>query len=220
DSASTHTEDYGTLSIQSDGSYTYVVDAAAVNALQAGENASDTYTLLVKDPIGDSDTTTITFNVTGENDTPIVDTTYSHTIMDTSGKDSFADITGNVSAADSDDATLTWSIDSTSTHTEDYGTLSIQADGSYTYVVDAAAVNALQAGENASDTYTLLVKDPIGDSDTTTITFNVTGDNDAPIVDNTYSHTIMDTSGKDTFADITGSVSAADSDDATLTWSI
>ena len=58
-----------------------------------------------------------------------------------------------------------------------YGQLTIQADGSYTYVADQAAADALDAGDTVTETFTYTLQDDgNGGTDTATITITVTGD--------------------------------------------
>ncbi|WP_206736216.1 cadherin domain-containing protein, partial [Bradyrhizobium betae] len=62
-----------------------------------------------------------------------------------------------------------------------YGHLTLNANGSYSYVADTA--NSLAAGIQAVDTFTYTDKDPGGlVSNTTTLKITVTGINDAPVV--------------------------------------
>ncbi|GAA0655121.1 VCBS domain-containing protein [Brevundimonas lenta] len=60
-----------------------------------------------------------------------------------------------------------------------YGSLTLNADGTWTYTADDAA---LGAGETATETFTYRVADSNGDGDLTTLTFTITGENDAPVV--------------------------------------
>ncbi|MDO8340780.1 MAG: VCBS domain-containing protein, partial [Candidatus Woesebacteria bacterium] len=65
-----------------------------------------------------------------------------------------------------------------------YGHLTLNADGSYTYVADQSAADALAAGVTANDVFTYSVKDPSNNiSNTATLTITVTGTNDAPVLD-------------------------------------
>jgi VCBS repeat-containing protein len=61
-----------------------------------------------------------------------------------------------------------------------YGTLTLNADGSYSYSVDNAntVVNALKDGETLTDTYTYTITDADGDTSTTTLTITVHGHTD------------------------------------------
>jgi large repetitive protein len=61
---------YGTLTIATDGSYSYVANNA--NSLAAGATANDVFTYTVKDTGGAaSNTATLTITVTGTNDAPV-----------------------------------------------------------------------------------------------------------------------------------------------------
>ncbi|MFD2451596.1 Ig-like domain-containing protein [Ideonella paludis] len=61
-----------------------------------------------------------------------------------------------------------------------FGTLTLNADGSYSYVPNAAA-QALDTGESDRDIFTYTVTDPAGKTATTTLTITVTGVNDGPV---------------------------------------
>ena len=64
-----------------------------------------------------------------------------------------------------------------------YGTLTIGADGSYTYTADQAAADALDAGDTATDVFVYTIDD--GDDEATaTLTITVTGVNDTPVAVN------------------------------------
>ncbi len=73
-----------------------------------------------------------------------------------------------------------------------YGTLTLQANGSYSYALDNAntVVNGLKAGQTLTDTYTYKITDKDGDETSTTLTITINGANDAPVaVNNTYNMT-------------------------------
>ena len=64
-----------------------------------------------------------------------------------------------------------------------YGTLTVGADGTYTYVADQSAADDLYASYTATDSFTYTISD--GDAtDTATLIFTVTGVNDAPVAVN------------------------------------
>nr|WP_246752021.1 VCBS domain-containing protein [Bradyrhizobium diazoefficiens] len=75
---------YGSLSIASDGSYTYVAHPDKINALPAG-SYTDTFTVQTTDVHGAFGTATLTVNVTGANDAPALDAA---TLTAISGDDS------------------------------------------------------------------------------------------------------------------------------------
>ncbi|MGX1324351.1 VCBS repeat-containing protein [Bradyrhizobium sp. USDA 377] len=62
-----------------------------------------------------------------------------------------------------------------------YGTLVLNADGSYGYVANAA-VDALLAGDTVTDQFTFTVDDGQGHQASTTLNFNIAGANDNPLV--------------------------------------
>ena len=66
-----------------------------------------------------------------------------------------------------------------------FGALTVNANGSYSYAVNAAAVNALQASSNSlSDNFTVTVTDSQGATATRSIAMTVVGANDTPVVTN------------------------------------
>ena len=192
----TTTGTYGTLTLNANGSYTYVADQAAADALADGASASDTFTYEVSDGKGGTDTAEIVITVTGTNDAPVaVDDTGA---VDEDATLSVSQVDGvidsNDSDVDGDTLSVTairtgseagtgtaGSVDGTTTGT--YGTLTLNANGSYTYVADQAAADALADGASASDTFTYEVSDGKGGTDTAEIVITVTGTNDAPVLD-------------------------------------
>ena len=60
---------YGTLTIGADGSYKYIADQTAADALDVGDSIDDVFTYTLTDGT-DTDTATLTITVTGVNDTP------------------------------------------------------------------------------------------------------------------------------------------------------
>ncbi|MFJ3052635.1 retention module-containing protein, partial [Pseudomonas nitroreducens] len=140
-------------------------------------NGADSFTVIVTDARGATSTLVVNVGITPVNDAPVATGTYTSTVTDTAANDSFADIKGQLTATDVDDTNLTWSGSAKGA----YGELTVNADGSYTYVVDANAVNALPLGQNPSESFTVTVTDPSGATDTRVITINVQGANDTPV---------------------------------------
>ena len=62
---------YGSLTVNADGTYIYVPNAAAINALQGG-NYIDTFTVQTTDVHGAVGTAVLTVDVQGANDTPSI----------------------------------------------------------------------------------------------------------------------------------------------------
>ena len=90
---------YGQLTLDSDGTYSYVANQSNANALDSGESVTDVFTFTVSD--GTTTTSsTITFTVNGANDAPTAsnntvttneDTTYTFTASDFG----FSDVDGD-----------------------------------------------------------------------------------------------------------------------------
>ncbi|NOS88637.1 MAG: DUF4347 domain-containing protein, partial [Methylococcaceae bacterium] len=65
---------YGTLTLNSDGNYSYALDnnLISVQALAFGQTVTDVFSYTVKDSAGANATTTLTVTITGTNDAPII----------------------------------------------------------------------------------------------------------------------------------------------------
>ncbi|MCG8909931.1 retention module-containing protein, partial [Pseudomonas sp. DP-17] len=139
-------------------------------------NGADSFMVIVTDSRGAASTLVVNVGITPVNDAPVATGTHTSAISDTAANDSFADIKGQLTATDVDDTNLTWSGSAKGA----YGELTVNADGSYTYVVDANAVNALPQGQNPTESFTVTVTDASGATDTRVITVNIQGANDTP----------------------------------------
>ena len=171
---------YGVLSIAADGSYTYNLDngSDAVQSLAQGSTVVDQFTYDASDGIV-AVPGTLSITVTGSNDAPVVAGESAFLI-----EDQVVSASGNVLINDSDvDAGTTLSVAAPGAYVGRYGTLSLAADGSYTYSLDntSDAVQSLAEGSMVVDQFTYDVSDGIvavpGNLD-----IAVTGSNDAPVV--------------------------------------
>ncbi len=179
-----------------------IIDADGKLTYKAADNKSGTATVTVtlKDNGGtanggvDTITKTFTITVNPVNDIPIL-SAVTKTLTDTVGKDTFDNITGNLSTSDVDDTIFTYDFSNgTTSQVGTYGTLSISSSGVYTYVANADAINALSG--NASDTFTIRTTDSGGTgtgaklTGTASFTVNIIGANDAPINSVSSSQTV------------------------------
>ena len=195
---------YGSVTIASNGSYTYTLDNADpdTNALAQGASVTDVFTYTVQDANGATSTTTLTITITGTNDapvrwpTPIAATRSSNpgSIRATRRSPAIASAAGNVLANDTDvdtgDTKTVSAVNGSAVNVGapvagTYGSVTIAADGSYTYTLDNADpdTNALAQGESVDDVFTYTVTDANGATSTTTLTVTITGTNDAPTID-------------------------------------
>ena len=173
---------YGTLTLDADGSWTYVPNAAA-NGLAVGETGSDSFTYTASDGHGGFATTTLSLTVTGANDGPVAAADAATTAENASLAS--GNVLANDSDADGSDVLTVSAVDGQAANVGaavagTYGTLTLDADGSWTYVPNAAA-NGLAVGETGSDSFTYTASDGHGGFATTTLSLTVTGANDGPV---------------------------------------
>ncbi len=175
--------------------WTFAAPDAAFDYLDDGETLTLTYTVALSDGEGGSVDQTITITVTGSNDAPTA-TADTGDVVESGTAAGTTEATGNVLTNDEDadgDAVLSVSMIGASSvaamgttpATGLYGSLSIAADGSYTYTLDNgnATVDALPLDATLSDEFTYTVTDENGATSTATLTITITGSNDAPVVD-------------------------------------
>ncbi|HIF9379963.1 TPA: Ig-like domain-containing protein, partial [Photobacterium damselae] len=174
----------GSVTINSDGSWEYVPNPDF--------NGEDSFTVVVDDGNGGTDTITVTVNVTPVNDAPVGENVSAETQEDTV-------VTGQLTATDVDGDNLTFKPGSN----PENGSVTINADGSWEYVPNTDF--------NGEDSFTVVVDDGNGGTDTITVTVNVTPVNDAPVGEDVTAETQEDTT-------VTGQLTATDVDGDNLTF--
>jgi len=186
---------YGTLTLAADGSYTYTPNGAA-QGLDDGESAQDVFAYTASDGTA-SDGATLTVTVNGANDAPVANDDSATTNENSLG------ISGDVLANDTDADGEALTVADPGTYVGTYGTLVLNADGTYTYTPGAAA-QGLDVGETAQDVFVYTASDGTA-SDTANLTITVTGLNDAPVA-------VDDTNVTDENSPVSGNVLANDTD--------
>ena len=168
----TPTLTYGSLALASDGTYTYTLDNSALNSLNAGQSDTDTYVYTVSDGQGGSATATLTITVNGADEANVAPTASDDATSIT--EDMATQVSGNVitNDSDSDGGTLTVT---PATPSLTYGSLSLASDGAYTYTLTDSALDSLDNGQQATDTYVYTLSDGQGGSDTATLTITING---------------------------------------------
>lgn len=191
---------YGAIVINTDGSYSYTVDNdnPAVEALNAGETLSDTFTYTISDAGGAQSTTQIVITIDGRTDQPVA-TADTATAIEAGGVSNSASGTnpsGNVLDNDESGNGKTVSgvaAGSTGSAAGNvsavvsglYGTVVIDADGSYSYTLDNsnAAVEALRtSSDQLTDVFTYSMKDSFDNVSSTELTITITGQNDDQVI--------------------------------------
>ena len=170
---------FGTLTLNADGSYTYVLDNASLGVQSLAEEQVVTETFAYQATDGITSTpSTLTVTITGTNDAPV-------TTVDTAAvqEDLSISASGNVLANDSDvDQGTILTVANAGVFVGQYGQLTLNADGSYTYALDNASlgVQSLAEGQVVTETFAYQATDGIT-STPSTLTVTITGTNDAPV---------------------------------------
>ncbi|MDO0978185.1 beta strand repeat-containing protein, partial [Mycolicibacterium frederiksbergense] len=170
----------GTLTLNADGSFTYTPDA--------NYNGADSFTYTATDGTATSSVATVSITVNAVNDTPAG-------VGDTVSTDEDTVLTGNVLSNDSDvdGDTLTATLVDGPTN----GTLTLNADGSFTYTPDA--------DYNGGDSFTYTATDGTATSSVATVSITVNAVNDTPV-------TAADSFTTDEGTTLTGNVLTNDTD--------
>ena len=203
---------YGTISIDKDGNYTYTFNKGQAQHLGAGEMAAEHFNVVAVDTYGAQTTTPseLQIQIQGTNDAPVL-TSPTPVLNLTELASGQAEITGAITFNDADkkaDGTFydthTFSVrpagaaeaENGAAAEGKYGTLTIDEHGNYKYTLTS---DALGEGDKYTETFTATVDDGNGGKATQTITVNLTGTNDAPVI--TESHTDNGTTGSFIFTD-------------------
>ena len=203
---------YGTISIDKDGNYTYTFNKGQAQHLGAGEMAAEHFNVVAVDTYGAQTTTPsdLQIQIQGTNDAPVI-TSPTPALNLTELASGQAEITGTITFNDADkkaDGTFydthTFSVrpagaaeaENGAAAEGKYGTLTIDEHGNYKYTLTS---DALGEGDKYTETFTVTVDDGNGGKATQTITVNLTGTNDAPVI--RESHTDNGTTGSFIFTD-------------------
>ncbi|MGE5502911.1 MAG: tandem-95 repeat protein [Actinomycetota bacterium] len=164
---------HGSVSFADDGSYTYVP--------AADWNGTDTFTVTVSDGQGGSETRTVTVEVASVDDAPVVTE-----VTGDGGTGGGGTGGGDIALAGTEDHAITGHIVATDVDGDQlsfgladggapgHGSVAFGPDGSYTYTP--------ATDWNGTDSFTVAVSDGHGGSVTRTVTVEVAGVNDAPVV--------------------------------------
>jgi VCBS repeat-containing protein len=165
----TVTGTYGTLNLAADGSYTYTLDNADpdTQALPQGAAASDVFSYTMRDTAGTTSTTTLSIGITGMNDVPVAANDSYATNEDASLTISAAGVLANDTDIDLG-ATRSAVLVSGPAH----GTLTLNANGSFTYTP--------AANYSGADSFSYRASDGLANSNAATVNLTINAVNDAP----------------------------------------
>ena len=192
ESSTTIVGQYGTLTIANDGSYSYVANDAA--GLAAGETASDVFEYRVTDGEGDGSFASLTFNITGANDSVmVVSAEASASIVEDGVGETYA-ASGSISIADSDLSdtqemsvsapVVTGATGAVGTFEAVLSDTAGDGEGSvdWTFEVDPADIQHLGEGDVITQVFTISLDDGNGGTVEQDVTVTITGTNDAPVI--------------------------------------
>jgi len=155
---------HGTLTLNVNGSFTYVHDGS--------ETTSDSFTYVANDGAANSNVATVSITVTSENDAPAaVNDSYTVAEGGTLTIDASTGVLDNDTDADGDPLTVGTPRPVSNVSN---GTLTLNANGSFTYIHDG--------GETTSDSFTYVANDGAANSNVATVSITVTSVNDAPVI--------------------------------------
>ncbi len=195
---------YGTLALNPDGFFAYILNpnAPAVLAAKPGDpQLNDVFTYTINDGRGGTSTSTLTICIDGVNDCP-VPANDANTVSAATGSNTGGNVLGGPGASAGDRADIDPDGDRLTVCgvtagavasapnvgvgapiAGQYGSLTLNADGSYTYTIDSTkpAVAALKPGQTISETFTYCVTDGTCEPQLAQLVVTVTGVNKPPV---------------------------------------
>ncbi|WP_298944257.1 VCBS domain-containing protein, partial [uncultured Psychromonas sp.] len=199
--------DYGTVTIDENGEWSYAADntQTAIQALDEGEFLTDTITVTTSDGI----TQTIEITINGVDDLSVVTGESAGVVTEDDAATLTATGTLSLSDADSSDTTTFVAGDVVG----DYGTVTIDENGEWSYAADntQTAIQSLDEGEFLTDTITVTTSDGI----TQTIEITINGVDDLSVVTGESAGVVTEDDAAALTATGTLSLSDADSSDTT-----
>ncbi len=197
----------GSLTISTNGTWTYSVPNTLVQYLKAGETKTESFTVRSID--GTQHTVTVTVN--GVNDTAQIGGTDTGAVTENLNVDGQGKLTtgGSLSVTDPDSGESTFSGTVTPANGT-LGSLAITSTGSWTYSVPNTLVQYLNAGQTKTETFTVRSID--GTPHTVTVTIH--GANDAAVIGGTDTGAVTEDLDVDGQGNLTtgGSLSVTDPD--------
>jgi VCBS repeat-containing protein len=189
---------YGSYAMTAAGTWTYAVDNsnAAVQALNAGQSLTDTFTVHTVDGTAQQ----ITVTIDGANDAAVISGITTGTAVEAGGVNNSIPGTptagGVLTDTDPDNPANSFQAVQAGTASDRaYGSYAMTATGFWTYTVDNnnAAVQALNAGQSLTDTFTVRTVDGTAQQ----ITVTIDGANDAAVIAGTTTGTVVEAGGVD-----------------------
>ena len=187
--------DWGEFTLNKDGSYSFKPSAEAEKLL-AGENANFNLTITVDDGSGAPNSSTeenLHITITGTNEAPVIN---GGELTLEATEDTAITVGDKLDVSDDrvNEGNLSYSVaagggaassNAGNMAAGQYGTLFINADGTYSYQLNNQMQAVQELGEDSEpleETFTVFVKDQDGAEVAKTVTVTINGTNDAPVL--------------------------------------
>ena len=187
--------DWGEFTLNKDGSYSFKPSAEAEKLL-AGENANFNLTITVDDGSGAPNSSTeenLHITITGTNEAPVIN---GGKLTLEATEDTAITVGDKLDVSDDrvNEGNLSYSVaagegaassNAGNMAAGQYGTLFINADGTYSYQLNNQMQAVQELGEDSEpleETFTIFVKDQDGAEVAKTVTVTINGTNDAPVL--------------------------------------
>ena len=222
---------WGEFTLNEDGSYSFAPSAEAEDLL-AGEKANFDLTITVDDGSDAPNSSTeenLHITITGTNEAPVIN---GDELTLEATEDTAITVSGKLDVSDDrvNEGNLSFSVaagggtassKASNMAAGQYGTLFINADGTYSYQLNNQMQEVQELGEDSApleETFTIFVKDQDGAEVAKTVTVTINGTNDAPVLS---LDTPVLTIKEGTDGPVTGNASATDVDkNDTLSYSL
>ncbi|MBM9889984.1 MULTISPECIES: retention module-containing protein [Deefgea] len=187
---------YGSIVVDTAGKWTYTLDNTAAQSLADGESKTETYTVRVTDDKGAWDDQLVTITIVGTNDDPVINSKAQNAsiteVVDLGSGENTLLHSANGAVTFTDVDTLDTHTATVAPQAGNYlGTLTLDPSDSpnvtdksvgWTFTVNDALLDSLQAGQTLTQKYDVTVNDGHGGTATQTITITLVGTNDAPVI--------------------------------------
>lgn len=193
------------VSVNADGTFSYnPTGSATIQALDAGDSTTDTFTYTISDGSTGTDTGTVTINLSGLNDAPNA-VNDGYTVNQDSTNNTLTVLSNDTDADASASLTIT--------------AVGVTSNGGNVTNNTTSLSYSPAASYVGTETFTYTISDGSGGSDTATVTITVQAVNQPPVItQGTSTGVTMDEDSSPTAFSLT--LNATDGDGDTLTWSI
>ena len=206
--AATVTGSYGSLTINTSGSWSYEADnsQSAIQSLGSGDTLTETLSIQSVD----GTTQNIVITINGTNDAAVISGTTTGSLNEEDA--STLNATGSLTVTDTDSGEASFTA---ATVTGSYGSLTINASGSWSYEADNSqtAIQSLGSGDTLTETLSI----QSADGTTQNIVITINGTNDAAVISGTSTGAVTEEGASTLNASGSLTVTDTDSGEASFT---